>query len=168
MGMGAIGIVGTLAATGLQMYGQHQQAKAAEAAAEYNNDLAQAEAGNREAETREGISRERINNRADLASLRTRMAAQGRQVTTGTPLVLLGNAAGTLELGIQDAARASRMQADSMRAQGKMGLWEAEQQGKAAKLAMIGTGIQGITSAFGQYQEGKQLGMYPRIGGRSS
>lgn len=167
MGFGALGIIGTLASTGVAIYGQAQQAKAAQQAAEYNNKLAEQEALNREAETREGTLRQRINNRADLATLRTRMAAGGSRLTTGTPLIVLGDAAGKLELGIQDASRASAMQAAALRAQGKMGLWEADQQGSAAKLQMLGTGVSGITSAFGQYQEGKNLGIYPRIGGRA-
>lgn len=163
MGLGAIGIIGTLASTGLQIYGQHQQAKSAQQAAEYNNSLALAEAANKEAETRQATERARINDRADLADLRTHLSGN---IATGTPLLILGQAAGAQELAIQDAARNSTIQADGLRQQGKMGLWEAEQTGQAAKLQMIGTGLQGLSSAFGQYKEGATLGMYPRIGGR--
>jgi hypothetical protein len=164
MGMGALALIGTAVSTGVAIYGQQQQQQAVEQAAEYNNDLAEKEALNKEAETREATRRQRINNRADLAAMRVGMTGQGRQLTTGTPLLLLGDAAGALDLGIADATRAATMQAASLRAQGKMGLWEADQAGQASKLAMIGTGVSGLTRAYGQYQEGSELGMYPRIG----
>jgi len=158
--MGAIGLVGSLAATGLSIYGQHQASKAQTAAAKYNDQLAQSEAANREQETRVGIQRQRVSNREALAGLRTRMAASGVQTTTGTPLILAGESAGRLEIGIQDAARSAAMQANSLRAQGKMGLWEAAQAKQAAKINMIATGIQGVSSAFGQYKQGSHQGIY--------
>jgi hypothetical protein len=158
--MGAIGLVGSLAATGLSMYGQHQASKAQTQAAKYNDALAQAEAANRETETRVGIQRQRVSNREALAGLRARMAHSGVQTTTGTPLILAGESAGRFEIGIQDAARSAAMQANSLRAQGKMGLWEAAQAKQAGKINMIATGIQGISSAFGQMQQGKHQGIY--------
>lgn len=166
MGMGAIGLVGGLASTGLSIYGQHQQGKAAEAAAKYNNTLAEREAANVEAQTSEGIKRQRQGNRSALAEIRARMATSGVQTTTGTPLVLMGETAGRMELSIADAARAANMQATSLRAQGQMGLYEAKQAASAGKLAMLGTGISGLTKAFGQYQEGSYQGLNYRIGGK--
>lgn len=160
MGLGAIGLIGGLASTGLQMYGQHQQGKAATQAAKYNNALAEMEARNLEMETAEGIKRERINHRAYLAELRNRTAASGVQTDTGTPLALMGEAAGRLEIGVADAARKANMQSASIQAKGRMGLWEAEQFKRANKLAMIGTGIQGVTNAIGQYRTGKYQGTF--------
>lgn len=164
MGFGAIGLIGGLASTGLQMYGQNEQAKAAQQAAAYNNQLALAEAKNRERETTQGIIRTRQNNAAGLSELRARLASSGVQTGTGTPLTVIGETAGRLELGIADAARAASMQAASLRAQGKMGLWEADQAARASRLSMAATGIQGLSAAFGKYSEGKNVGIYPRIG----
>ena len=160
MGMGAIGLVGTLASTGLQMYGQNQAAKAQVQAAKYNNKLAEAEARNREIETTVGIQRQRVNHRAALADLRNRAAFSGVQTTTGTPLLVAGEAAGRMEMQIQDASRSAAMQAASMRAQGQMGLWEAAQASSASKLNMLATGISGAANAFGQYRTGKYQGLY--------
>lgn len=160
MGMGAIGLVGTLASTGLQMYGQHQAAKAQNEAAEYNNKLAEAEARNRETETSVGIQRQRVQNRAALATLRNRAAFSGVQTTSGTPLIVQGEAAGRFEMGIQDAARTAAMQAASLRAQGKMGLWEAAQASSASNINILATGISGATNAFGQYRSGKYQGVF--------
>jgi hypothetical protein len=163
MGLGAIGLIGSVASTGLAIYGQAQQAKAQEAAAEYNNQLALAEARNSEAETSEAIKRQRQNNRSGLAEIRARLASSGLQADTGTPLSIVGEAAGRMEVDIADAARRAAMQAASLRAQGKMGLWEADQASSASRLNMLATGIQGATSAFGMYQEQKYQGAY-RIG----
>lgn len=160
MGLGAIGLVGTLAATGLQMYGQHQAAKAQTQAAEYNDKLAQGEARNLEVETSVGIQRQRVKNREALASLRNRAAFSGVQTTTGTPLVMAGEAAGRFEMSIQDAARTAAMQTASLRAQGKMGLWEAAQAESASKINMLATGISGAANAFGQYRSGKYQGTF--------
>jgi hypothetical protein len=164
--MGAIGLIGTVASTGLQLYGMHQQGKAAEQAAKYNNLLAQREADNRERQTSEGIKRQRQNNRAELAQMRVAAGASGVRTTTGTPLALLGEGAGRMEIQIADAARNAGIQADSIRAQGTMGLWQAKQQQSANKIAMLGVGIQGLSSAFGKFQEGQYQGLNYRIGGK--
>lgn len=164
MGLGAIGLIGSVASTGLAIYGQAQQAKAQEAAAEYNNQLAQAEARNTEVESIEAIKRQRANNRSGMAEIRARLASSGLQADTGTPLSIVGEAAGRMEIDIADAARRAAMQAASLRAQGKMGLWEAEQASSASRLNMLATGIQGATSAFGMYQEQKYQGVNYRIG----
>ena len=160
MGMGAIGLLGTVASTGLAMYGQRQQAKAQVAAARYNNQLAEAEARNVELETGEGIKRQRMAARAGLADLRNRMAGSGLVTTSGTPLMVVGESAGRIEVGIADAARAANMQATSLRARGKMGLWEADQYSAASRLSMFATGLGGLTSAFGKYQEGRHVGIH--------
>lgn len=161
--MGAIGLIGTLAATGIQLYGQSQQQGAVEAAAKYNAKLKEQEALNTEAETREAIIRQTENNRAQRAAYRVALGGSGDRSDTGTAPLILADIAGKQQLSIADAARASAMEAASLRAQGKMGLWEAEQQGRASRIAMVGTAIQGVTSAFGKYQEGKSVGIYPRL-----
>ena len=185
MGAGALGLFGGLASTGLSMYGQLQQGKASMQAArynaeqlrrqaDYNNRLAEAEASNRERESSEAIRRARINNEATLSELRARLGASGVRLTTGTPLAVMGEAAGRLELSIADASRTAMMQAASMRAQGKMGLWQAEQagtmalfEGRLAKQSSLlkagATAFGGIGSAYGKFREGSYQGLFPRI-----
>ena len=160
MGLGAIGLIGGLASTGLSMYGQSQQAKAANQAADYNNALAQREAANLEAETAQGISRERINQKAALADLQNSMAGSGVQTTTGTPLSVVGETAGRFEVGIADAARSASIHAASLRAKGAMGLWEGAQTGAAAKINMFSSGIAGLGSAATKYNEGQYQGLF--------
>lgn len=158
--LGALGLIGGLVSTGFSIFGQNQQAEAAEQAAKYNNALAEQEARNRENETREGIKRERVRNREVISSIRSRMAASGVQTSTGTPAEILAASAGRMELAIADAARASSMEASSLRAKGRMGLWEAEQTSDAARLSMIATGITGAGKFYTQFHEGRYQGTY--------
>jgi hypothetical protein len=160
MGFGAIGLVGGLLSTGMSIYGQQQQGKSAMAAARYNNELAQREADNLEKEGTENIARQRINNRKNLASLRVRNANSGTVANSGTTSQVLEDAAGTLEVGIADAARSANMQAASVRQQGEMGIWNAKQQKSALHLKSIATGLRGLTkaagTAYGNYRVGSR------------
>ena len=160
MGFGAVGLVGGLLSTGLQVYGTMQQGKTAMAAAKYNNQLALRESDNLQKENAENIARTRINNRRGLATLRTRAAATGTLTTSGSTAAVLADAAGTLEVGIADAARAAAIRSASIRQQGEMGIWEAKQKKKAATIQAIGQGIAGLTqaasTAYGNYQVGSR------------
>lgn len=139
------------ASTGTAVYSQQQQAKSQERAAAYNARLAENEAKNREAESHEAIRRQRIENRRKLSRIRAQLASQGTLTTTGSPLAILGESAGNMELALQDAKRASDMQAASFRSQGQMGLWEADQAKAAANISSAATVLNGATSAFGSY-----------------
>jgi hypothetical protein len=146
MSVWIIGI--TVVSTGVSIYGQQQQAKAATKAAEYNNILADQEAKNVELQNMEQLKRERIKNRRAMADIRNRMAQNGVLNTEGTPLAILGESSANFNLGIQDAARASNMQAASLRAQGQMGLWEAEQGQAAANINSVATVADGVSSYY--------------------
>lgn len=163
MGQGILGLVTVAASTGLSLYSQAQQKKTVTQTAKYNARLAEAEALNIEGESRQAIMRQRAVDRENLASIRTQLGGSGDRGNAGTNLILAGEAAGRMELGIADAARTSAMAASRERQKGRMGLWEAEQSNRATTLNMIGTGLQGLTSAFGQYQQGKDVGIYPRF-----
>jgi hypothetical protein len=158
MGFGAIGLVGGLLSTGLSVYGSLQQGKTAVAVGKYNNMLAEREADNLQKENVENINRQRINNRRNLSTLRARAASSGTISTSGTAARVLEDAAGTMEIGIADAARSANMQAESILAKGRMGMWEAKQQKKAATLSAIGQGIQGLTQAAGSAYQNYRVG----------
>jgi translation initiation factor 1 (eIF-1/SUI1) len=158
MGLAALGLIGSVASTGLSIYGASQQASAAKQAARYNAAIAEAEAKNQELQTAEGIKRQRMNNRAALSELRNRLANSGTITTSGSPLTVQSETAGRMELAIADAARASAIQAESLRAKGRMGLWEADQMTRAARISMFGTAIGGAASAFGTYSQARYTG----------
>lgn len=150
------------AGAGASVYAQSQASKATTAAANYNNKLAGQAAHNQELQAVEGIKRQRINNRAALGQIRLEMANSGTQTGEGSPLAVLGETAGRMEVGIADAARNSALQAASARAQGKMGLWEADQSAKSAQLQMAATAISAAGSIASGYQSGSNLGLYTR------
>ena len=154
-------LIGGALGAGASIYAQSQSAKAAQSAAEYNNALAEQEARNKEAQTTEAIRRERAANEAKLGEIRARLAAGSGTVTTeGAPLMLLGESAGRMELGIADAARTASIQAAALRSQGAMGLWEADQASNAAIYGMAATGLKAAGSIYSDYQRGEALGLY--------
>lgn len=158
MGFGAIGLVGGLLSTGISVYGSLQQGKTAMAVGKYNNMLAQRESDNLQKENVENIARQRINNRRNLSTLRSRAAQSGTITTSGTAARVLEDAAGTLEIGIADAARTAGIQSESILARGRMQLWEAKQQKKAATLQAIGQGIQGLSNAASTAYQNYRVG----------
>lgn len=158
MVLAAVGMLFNGISTALQVKSSLDQGKAAVATAQYNDRNAQAEARNTEAEFMEATKRARINQRKQMSTLRAQLSTQGTRTDTGPALDLLGETAGNFQLAISDAARATNMQASAIRQQGKMGIWEAKQVQKAAKLQAIGTGIQGITSAVAAYGHNKYSG----------
>lgn len=165
MGTGAeIALYAALAATaistGVSVYSQQQQAKTQERIAAYNAKRAEQEAANREREASEARKRARIEKRKRLARIRNDLASRGTLTNVGAPLAILGESAGNMELRIQDAARASSMQAASLRAGGAMGLWEADQYSSAANLQSIGTVASGLASMGGTYAGGVYNGTF--------
>lgn len=149
------------ASTGTAIYSQQQQAKSAANAAEYNNQLAQREAQNRELESAEASRRERIKNRRRLARIRNQLAASGTLTTTGTPLTILGESSANMEIGLADAKRRSDMEAAALRQQGQMGLWEADNYQQAANLNSVATGLSGLSSMGSAYARGAYSGALP-------
>ena len=129
--------------TGLSMMGQYQAAKDAKKLAAYRMAAADAEARNIELQSHENVRRGRIDMRSYLADVETAISVSG-MVNTGSMAQAQADAAGNLELQIQDAARAEKMQADNVRRAGAMGAWEAGQQSKALLLSALSTGMRGF------------------------
>jgi hypothetical protein len=155
--MFALGLLFSLASTGLSMYGAHQQGKAAVQQANYQNDIQRARAANLENEFLERSTRQRINDRTARSNL---IARQGRSGITsaGAPELILGRAAAAQELAIADAARGANQQASDARHAGKIALFEGQQAKSAARLSMLGIGLQGASQAFSSYSQGRHQG----------
>ncbi len=155
MGFAAIGLLFTGVATGLSVYSQMQQGKTAERVAEYNNASAQREATNKELEFSEGAQRAQLNQVRASGAMRAQLASSGVDSATGTPLAILGDTAGHFQTGLNDAARATAMQATAMRQTGAMALWQGQNQKQAANIGAIASGLKGIGdmgSTFGHNQ----------------
>ncbi len=94
--------IGTVASTGMSIYGQKQAQKQSAKIAQHNLNV---EAANREqlkAEGREQLDRDRTRNKRFLAQQRGAQAASGLQMDTGTGLEMEAESAAMLELEALD------------------------------------------------------------------
>jgi len=158
-------IVSAVAGATTAIISNEKATDAAEDAALRNQQQAEAEARNRELEAAEAIKRQRLRDQREKAAIRARLAQQGTLTTSGTPLLILGEVAANQELAIQDALRAANMQAASARAQGTIGLWEAESTAAALTNKSIAAGIQGLSSAAGGYASASYQGAFTPVKG---
>jgi hypothetical protein len=159
MGMDPISMAVMGVTTGVKLFGAHQANKAQQQAASYNNKLAQAEALNHMKENAEATKRKRKNNEAEIGAMKTRLAATGFESDTGTELDLVTEAAGRMELEIQDQGRSAQMRANSMRAKGKMGLWEAKTKSRATSIGMFNTVASGYAGGLNMTRTNKFHGL---------
>jgi hypothetical protein len=125
----------------------------------YNAKLAENQALQTEMDAAENIRRKRSENRRMLATQRSRYAKAG-VLMEGTPLELLAESAGNLELEVLDYDRQQRMQAAGLRAQGAADLALGANQARAA---MIGAGsslLSGASSMAGNAFMFQQSGAF--------
>lgn len=135
-----------LAGAATSYIGAQQSADAAEEAGKAQQEAAARQARNEELQTAEAINRERVNKRRRLARLRADLGQTGLAMG-GTLADSFTETAGTLELGIQDRARAGAMEAGNLRSQGDMALWEARQQAIGTRISSYGSLLTGMTGA---------------------
>lgn len=140
----------SLAAAATSAYSGISQAQAAKAAGNAQNKAAEAEAKNQELQNAEAMKRERMKSARTLSTIRARLANTGSVTDQGTPLAILGENVGNIELSFQDAARSNAMQLASIRAQGSMAKWQGNQ---AYTAGMIGTAGNALSSAAGLAQQ---------------
>jgi hypothetical protein len=160
-----ISITTALASAATAIISNEQASDAAEDAAFANKLRADAEARNREMEAAEAIKRQRERDKREKSAIRARLSQSGTLTTSGTPLIILGEVAANQDLAIQDAVRATNMEAASLRAQGTMGLWEAESTSAALTNKSIASGIQGVTAAASGYSDFKYNGAFTPVKG---
>lgn len=137
-----VAVASMVAGAATSFVGAQQSAKAAEdagkAQAKAQAKAAEAQARNEELQGAEAIKRERINNRRRLARLRADHGTTG-VVMGDSSMDVFAETAGAMELQIQDAARASAMEASNIRQQGAMAQWEARTQATATRMSAVGT-----------------------------
>jgi len=134
-GLAYASLATTVVGTGVAVYGQMQQAKAAEETADFNAKIAKNEAALKEQRGLENIRRQRDQNRRYMSRQRALIAGRGISME-GTALSIMGETANDVQLGINK----SLSQAQSSLFQG--------QQAKQASLISAGTSLlQGTTAA---------------------
>ena len=138
-----LAIASTVVGTGISIYGQQQQAKAAKATAEFNAKVDEIQAESTENERAENVKRLRQRNRRLMGTQRARLAKAG-VIDEGSPLDLMAETAGELELGILDANRAAEAKKTGLRQQAGITRMEGRNLARARTLQSVGTGIGGV------------------------
>jgi hypothetical protein len=129
-------ITASVAGTGVAVYGQQQAAKTAKEMGEYNAKLAESQAAQVDMDARESVKRRREQNRRFLGMQRTAYAKSGVTID-GTPLEVMAETAGILELEALDASRQATQQTRALRAQGA---YDRRVGSNQARAAYIGAG----------------------------
>lgn len=143
-------VVVSAVGTGVAVYGQQQQAKAAESAAKYNAELQRQQAAQENAVAAENSRRMARESAKELARVRAASAASGLAME-GTPLAVLGESAMMLERDIQDLAFDASNRSRALIAGASMSLWEGKQQASALRTQSYATALQGASSASSGY-----------------
>jgi hypothetical protein len=136
----AVGVGLGLSAIGgaVSFVGQRQQAKAAEASAEFNAKVQENEALRVSQETSEQTKRSRIANKRLLGKQRAQIGKAG-VLETGSPLELMAETAGELELGVLDSIRAGQARSEQLRNQASLTRFEGKSTAKGLRTAAFGT-----------------------------
>lgn len=132
------------------------------------NDAAKAQAKNIEAEQRnkqlefiEQMNREREKSRRTMSTIRARLASTGTDTTAGTPLQILGESAGNIELSFQDAARRQFVQDQSMTSAAAMARFEGKQAKTASYISAGGQFLQAAAGLGNAYTGQVRTGALP-------
>ena len=141
-------------AGGVQAYSQYQQGQMAEAVAKYNADVSEMEAQQADMEAREEIARMRARNKELLSERRADIGASGVVGFSGSPLAVLGEEAGRLELQALDTARASELNLRRGYSQGRLSRMEGAAASKGATLQAGATFLSSVGRAYGAMRGG--------------
>lgn len=158
MGVGiaaGIGLALTAVGTGVAVYGQYQQGKAAEAAGKYNARLAERDAAIQQARALENIRRQRERNRRYLSRQRALIAGRGIAME-GTALQILGKSASNLDLEIQDMFYESQLQQQSRIQEANLARYQGSQAKTASLLSSVGTLVSGGSQLASRAYDFKQ------------
>lgn len=156
MSWGIIAVATTVISTGATMYGQRQAAKAQEDAAEWNADQMRKQARYEESVAQKNMRRERENNRRELARRRA-SSARGGLAETGVVADNLIEASERHQQEIDDIWERASTVAQTQRSKANMSIWEGKVAKQAAKTAMWGTAIGGVSDAA---LTAKQAGLF--------
>lgn len=157
--LGAFALVATAASTYVAYQGQQYNAAVARNTAQYNSKVQENQTIQADMEARENIARERAASRRFLSSQRAAMAKSG-VTEAGSPLEVLGETAGRLELQAQDQFRAASARRLYGLSQSANTLTEGYAQSKGYQMAAAGTLLSGAAKAAGQYGDFKYSGTF--------
>jgi len=138
---------------GVSAYAVYQQGQTAKNTAKFNAKVMENEALRNEMDGRESIARRRKDNKRLMGRSRARLAKSG-VVEEGTPLEVMAEVAGQMELAALDERRAVNTESQRLRTQAGISLWEGKQQARGANIQAGATLLSGAGQAAG-YQAQK-------------
>jgi hypothetical protein len=158
-GMAVTGLAASAVGTGVQMYGQRQQAKTAERVAERNAKIQEGDALQTEMDARENARRLREDSKSKLKTQRSRYAKAG-VINEGSPLEVMAETAGLLELDALEIGNQAKAKATRLRAGAEVSRQDGYDQANALRIASGATLLSGAGSALSMGAQMKDAGMF--------
>jgi len=146
-----IALVATVASTGVQVYGQRQQAKAAENTADYNAAVDRNNAVQAQRVAAENIKRKQDEARRGIAAQRAALATSGLAIE-GTPLAVLGETQKYYEMEANDIGFDAYQRARGLFASADAGIVAGQQTASGLRIQQYGTILNGVSSAATGYR----------------
>jgi len=162
-----VGLAATAAGGAMQFVGQRQQAKAATAAAEFNAKVQENEAIRVQQESAEQTKRTRIANKRLSGRQRAQIGKAG-VIESGSPLELMAETAGELELGVLDGIRTAQARQEQLRSQAGLTRFEGQMKAKGLRRQAMGSLIKTAGQIGFGVAGAKQQGLFkgtPSSGG---
>lgn len=147
-----VAAIAMVAAAGVSSYAAYEQGQTAKATGKFNARMAENEALRVDQEGRESIKRRRRENKRLMGRARARLAKSG-VVEEGTPLEVMAETAGQLELAALDEQRAASAESSRLRSQAGMSLWEGKQAARAGTTQAGATLLSGTAKTSGYVAE---------------
>jgi len=136
-------IAASAAGAGISAYSSYQQGKAQEAMGKRNAKIAENAATNEAQAAAENAKRQREQSRRQLAAIRSQMAGSGVQMSTGSSLDFIGQAASEFELQAMDLFRDGTARQMAYQNQATSERWQGGQAAIAGKYKAAGTLLNG-------------------------
>lgn len=146
--MGFIAAATNMVGAGIQAKGAIESGKAQQRVKEFEARQLEMDVIRDQQETAEAIRRARLNNRRAVSGIESDVSASG-VLLEGSALDAMIEAAGRMELEVQDEARVGRERRKRMNTQARLRRWEGQQIRKGAKLESSGILMSGVSRSAG-------------------
>jgi hypothetical protein len=162
-------VIGVVVAVGAA-YGQYQAGQSQKAMTKYNADLAENEAIAQEQATAAETERMRSQKKRQMSAQRAAASKTGAVISEGTPLLVMAEEAGLMELDIMNMQRTGAMQAQASRSEAKLQKYKGKQAARSANIQAGTTLLGGLgkgaaihksnhtDAATGKWYIGKNVG----------
>ena len=148
MSMVVVGTIVTVVGAGISAYGKYQSGQAQKAMADYNAKLAENEAIAKEQQAHAESLQMRKDKERLQASQRAGFAKSGAIITEGTPLLVMAEQAGIMELDILNAQRNRALESSALRSQATLDKYAGKQAATAGTIGAGATLLSGVGSAL--------------------